>query len=211
MRIQKNGSIFAVVSENDNSVSFHLLMKIYTKTGDKGQTGLIGGKRVSKNDLRLEAYGCIDELNANLALLRTEVSLAKQDFLLCIQQHLFRIGTQLATPKDCSIQKVLDMNKSTSDISQKLITELECQIDLTQAALPEQHAFVIPGGNRASAICHVCRTVCRRAERSCVAVQEVEMIDPLLLCFLNRLSDYLFVLSRKLCLCDGEEQYWDGH
>lgn len=187
-------------------------MKIYTKTGDQGQTSIIGGTRVNKNDLRIEAYGCIDELNAQLAMLREFLqSEHRREHFIDIQKHLFRISGQLATPEDCTQARVVKNYQKVSKLSGKLIQELETEIDLIEATLPPMNSFVIPGGNKASAQCHICRTVCRRAERCCVALQAVHPIDPQIIVYLNRLSDYLFVVSRKLCLNETEELYWDGN
>ncbi len=186
-------------------------MKIYTRTGDSGQSGLIGGKRVSKCDLRLEAYGTLDELNAQLAVLRQLTQSENlQEHILDIQKHLFRIGAQLATPSELQNERVLERNRETSLLSDEMVQELENEIDLMEASLPLQQGFVIPGGSMASAVCHVCRTVCRRAERTCVALSSQTAVDESLLRFLNRLSDFLFVLSRKYCLNESEELYWDG-
>jgi len=186
-------------------------MKIYTKTGDCGQTSLIGGRRVSKSDLRLEAYGTLDELNANLALLREHLSTeAGKEHIIDIQKHLFRLGAQLATPPDATNPKILENCQRVTEITESMTEELENEIDLVEASLPVQHSFILPGGNEATAVCHICRTVCRRAERCCVALNEVSPVDAALLRYLNRLSDYLFVLSRKLCLKESEEMFWDG-
>lgn len=186
-------------------------MKIYTKTGDTGQTSLIGGKRVSKADLRLEAYGTLDELNANLALLREHLTTdAGKEHIIDIQKHLFRLGAQLATPSDVTNPKAIDNFNRVTSVTLTMIEDLENEIDLVEESLPDQHSFILPGGNEATAICHICRTVCRRAERCCVALNEVSPVDATLLRYLNRLSDYLFVLSRKLCLKESEEMFWDG-
>ena len=186
-------------------------MKIYTKTGDHGQSGLIGGERADKCDLRLEAYGTLDELNAHLALLREYVSSEELgNHLVDIQKHLFRLSAQLATSPLAKSQKVWDNYRQTSERSLQEIQGLEDEIDLMDASLPPLDSFVLPGGNKSSAQCHVCRTVCRRAERCCVALHRQTPVDESILRYLNRLSDYLFVLSRKLCLNECEEMYWNG-
>ena len=186
-------------------------MKIYTRTGDAGQTGLIGGKRVSKADLRLEAYGTLDELNAHLSLLREYLQTdAAKEHIIDIQKHLFRLSVQLATPEEAPHAKTLENFQRVTEISRQMIADLESEIDLVEASLPPQRSFILPGGNKATAQCHICRTVCRRAERCCVALSEVHPVEESLLRYLNRLSDYLFVLSRKLCLNESEESFWDG-
>jgi len=180
-------------------------MTIYTKTGDKGLSGLIGGTRVPKNDIRLEAYGTIDELNSFLGLLLAENLDPSDDaFNQNIQHRLFKIGSYLATDQ-----------KSTTLIFSEPITaenlsEIEAEIDQIVSALPELHRFIIPGGNRRAGLCHVCRTVCRRAERCTVTVSEHFQVHPNIITYLNRLSDYFFVLGRKCCLSDSSEFFWDN-
>lgn len=186
-------------------------MNIYTKTGDNGQSGLIGGTRVSKSHIRLDAYGNIDELNAQLALLREYLnSEHRKEHIIDIQTHLFRIGAQLATAPDARHQNLWERYEEISKITKVKIQEMETEIDLIDASLPPQQAFIIPGGNKATAQCHICRCVCRRAERICVALHELSPIDEQILKYLNRLSDFLFVLSRKLCLNECEELFWNG-
>lgn len=176
---------------------------VYTKTGDKGTTGLIGGTRVAKFHERLEAYGCVDELNAQLGLLVTFLSDTDRSFVLNIQNKMFSVGSYLATDQD----KV-----SISDSSLILpadVSLLEQEIDRIDSDLPKLQAFVIPGGSRSAAICHVCRTVCRRAERRILAVSENHPVSSDLLAYINRLSDYLFVLSRKINHDEkNEEIFW---
>jgi cob(I)alamin adenosyltransferase len=166
-------------------------MKIYTKTGDSGQTGLFGGPRVSKCDLRIEAYGEVDELNAVLGLARTGSLSSEIDALLAHVQHeLFAVGAELATP---------DPNKhNTALIGQLHIAALEQAIDHFEANLQPLTQFILPGGTPGAAALHVARTVCRRAERRVVALAEQpeETISPRLIIYLNRLSDLLFVLAR---------------
>lgn len=180
-------------------------MKIYTKTGDNGSSGLIGGTRVSKDDIRLEAYGSIDELGAFISVLLTE-NLEAHDraFIQDLQHYMFKIGSYLAT------------DQSTTDlmipepVSEIMLQTIETEMDEITAHLPEIHHFIIPGGNKTSAMCHVCRTVCRRAERNVVKVSKVYEVDNAIQRYLNRLSDYFFVLSRKSCLMDGQEYFWDS-
>ncbi len=168
-------------------------MKIYTKTGDAGTTSLVGGSRVSKSDARLEAYGTIDELNSFFGLLRAEIQQSDiQAFLLKIQQNMFVVGGYLAT----------DTTKIALPPSLKLdeteVVLLENAIDEIAVQLPPLKNFVIPGTNRVSALCHVCRSVARRAERRVYALEsEVEICSEVKK-YLNRLSDYLFVLARFL-------------
>lgn len=180
-------------------------MKIYTKTGDNGTTGLIGGTRVQKDDIRLYAYGSIDELNSFISLLIVE-NLEAHDakFLQETQHLLFRIGSWLAT--DTS---VTDPNFPIPVTKGKL-QSIETEIDNITSNLPEINKFVLPGGNKASALCHVCRTVCRRAERNLIKTSKKYPVDKSILIFINRLSDYLFVLGRKACLSDGPEIFWDN-
>ncbi len=165
-------------------------MKIYTKTGDQGQTSLFGGKRISKADLRIDSYGTIDELNALLGLVRDqEVNHKRNEFLVGIQNRLFTIGSMLATePGNTKVK--------TPALTEGDIVLLETEIDNMESELPELRFFILPGGHPAVSHCHVARTVCRRAERLVVALHDSETVDPLILTFMNRLSDYLFVLSR---------------
>lgn len=169
-------------------------MKVYTKTGDKGTTSLVGGKRVSKTHVRIEAYGTLDELNAQLGLLASSMSDSNdiQD-VRWIQNRLFVVGTLLATDNDNSLYEALP---KLTDID---IHRIEQMIDVIQEHLPPLHSFVLPGGTIGNALSHVCRTVCRRAERRVLALVENNyFVDEKILIFLNRISDYLFVLSRKI-------------
>jgi cob(I)alamin adenosyltransferase len=179
-------------------------MRVYTKTGDDGTSGLIGGTRVAKYDLRLESYGTVDELNSWIGLIRTQhIDLATRELLLSVQNNLFVIGARLAT----------DLSKT--DLSGRLplkeedITRLEKEMDRILDLLPPMEHFVLPGGSNTVSYCHLARTVCRRAERRvCGLAQEVE-IPPELIRYLNRLSDYLFVLSRKVAVDEGvDEVQW---
>jgi cob(I)alamin adenosyltransferase len=179
-------------------------MKLYTKTGDKGQTGLIGGTRVDKNDVRLEAYGTIDELNSFIGLLTTyPISEKEVLFLRYIQHKLFTIGSYLAT----DTSKV-SLNRA-SLLDETNIFNIEQEIDRLDAELPELNSFILPGGSQSGALCHICRTVARRAERRLFDVNEIYNVDSQILVFMNRLSDYFFILSRYLTLhSDCEEIYW---
>ena len=166
-------------------------MKIYTKTGDKGETGLFGGQRVSKDSLRITAYGTIDELNSFIGLAITEVNDegVRMD-LLNIQNKLFVLGSDLATPEDKTDK--LSIQRTPASYS----TEMEEMIDKYDAQLEELRNFILPGGTKGAALLQVCRTICRRAEREVVALKKTVTIDDNILIFLNRLSDLLFVLSR---------------
>jgi cob(I)alamin adenosyltransferase len=180
-------------------------MNIYTKTGDKGYSGLIGGTRVSKNDIRLDAYGSVDELNSFLGLLLSEGLEARdEEFNRTIQHRLFKVCAYLATDQQKSGLKF------SEPISEENLSEMESEIDRIASDLPEIKQFVLPGGNRKSALCHVCRTVCRRAERCTVTVSEAYTVHPNILTYLNRLSDYLFTLARKCCISDNSELFWDN-
>ena len=169
-------------------------MNIYTRTGDQGQTSLVGGQRVSKTCARLESYGTIDELCSHIGLLITYCA-SEHDiqFLTDIQGQLFVVGGYLAT--DNTQKDVRPGNIVTED----MVTGLEQEIDAINATLPPFRCFILPGGCRAAAQCHVCRTVCRRAERRILTlVEEGAEVAPLVISYVNRLSDYLFVLARKL-------------
>ena len=170
-------------------------MKIYTRTGDDGTTGLIGGSRVKKHNIRLESYGTIDELNSYIGLIRSMQTDQHADQILeIIQNKLFVIGANLATEESITlIKKQLPCKKADIDL-------LEKEMDLMNNDLPELRNFILPGGSQAASFCHVARTVCRRAERKIVELSEKAEVDPNLIKFVNRLSDYLFVLSRKINL-----------
>lgn len=165
-------------------------MKIYTKTGDTGQTALFGGKRLPKDDLRIESYGTVDELNSHIGLLRDSgLTEEDQNILIEIQDRLFTIGSLLASDPNKDNLKV-------PQIAEADVTSLEHEIDRMNEGLPEMRSFVLPGGHLAISQCHVTRCVCRRAERRVVSLAAVAEIDSLIIQYLNRLSDYLFVLSR---------------
>jgi cob(I)alamin adenosyltransferase len=179
-------------------------MRIYTKTGDDGTSGLIGGTRVEKFDLRLESYGTVDELNSWIGLIRSQpVDFKTKDLLLSVQNTLFVIGARLATDlsiTDLSSRLPLDSDK---------ITELEIEMDRILDLLPPMEHFVLPGGCNTVSYCHLARTVCRRAERRVCQLAKEVSIPSELIKFLNRLSDYLFVLSRKIAVDEGiEEVQW---
>ncbi len=169
-------------------------MKIYTRTGDAGSTSLVGGKRVSKASLRLDAYGTVDELNSFLGLLATEALLDDDSVrtLQMVQNKLFNVGAYLATDNTDNPMA------EPAGLGHKAIGELERQIDLMTDALPPLRAFILPGGCRAAAQANVCRAVCRRAERRVVALAQEARVDDIVIRFLNRLSDYLFTLGRHL-------------
>jgi cob(I)alamin adenosyltransferase len=177
-------------------------MKIYTKTGDKGETSLVGGTRVSKTHVRIEAYGTVDELNAWVGRLRDHEETAKwKDRLVGIQDRLFTIGSNLAleTPGKFSIPLLEESD----------ITVLESWMDEMDDGLPPMRNFVLPGGHPVVSHCHIARTVCRRAERQVLRMAEEIEVDALIVTFLNRLSDLLFVLARKLTFEGGfEEMPW---
>jgi cob(I)alamin adenosyltransferase len=167
-------------------------MKIYTKTGDSGDTSLLGGKRVPKSHIRIDAYGTVDELNAFLGLLKDqEINRSRRSLLKEIQDRLFTVGATLAT--ESGMTKV-----KKPDIMDEDILALEREIDLMDETLEPLKNFILPGGHVSVSIAHLARTVCRRAERCVVLLHEGEHIDGKIIQYLNRLSDYLFVLGRKM-------------
>src|SRR5690606_4480784 len=167
-------------------------MKIYTKTGDSGSTGLFGGKRVSKDDARIEAYGTIDELNSWMGLLRDqEVNRSRHDFLVGIQENLFVISSMLAAEPGNEKVKIPKLDEAA-------VGRLEAAIDEMDRSLPEMRSFVLPGGHQSVSCCHIARTVCRRAERRLVSLYAREEGQRLILVYPKRLSDYLFVLARAM-------------
>ncbi len=195
-------------------------MKLYTKTGDEGMTSLCGGKRVSKDDIWVESYGTIDELNAHIGLLKSYLQLSPMSnirsgeqnqqelkssivsFLEDVQKELFVIGGELAIDNST-------LSKLPSVAS--LVIRLEGKIDEMMMLIPAQHEFIYPGGSLMSAQCHVCRTVCRRAERRIITLSKIAQIPGDIFPFMNRLSDYLFVLSRYLNIkTDNSEKTWEN-
>jgi cob(I)alamin adenosyltransferase len=175
-------------------------MKIYTKTGDTGSTSLFGGKRVSKSDLRIDTYGTVDELNSYIGLLRDqEVNAVRKNSLVEIQDRLFTMGSMLAAEPGNTKVKI-------PVLSENDIQFLEKEIDLMETTLPPMKSFVLPGGHQSVSFCHVARTVCRRAERLAVALSDLEKVEESVIKYLNRLSDYLFVLSRKMTQELGAEE-----
>lgn len=172
-------------------------MKIYTKKGDHGQTSLIGGTRVSKSHLRIEAYGTVDELNSYIGWVRDLTNnLSDQELLIDIQDRLFTIGSHLASDPETSRMKLPEMNEENS-------VQLEKAMDQMELQLPEMKSFVLPGGHPAVSCIHVARCVCRRSERLVVLLNETSPVDPFILKYLNRLSDFLFVLARFITLKTG--------
>ena len=179
-------------------------IKIYTKTGDSGTTSLFGGKRVDKNSIRIEAYGAIDELNSQIGVILSEKppgDITKK--LLRIQEELFVLGTDLATPSDVKV-KVPRVKKS-------LVTRLEQEIDSWVKNLPKLRNFILPGGSKVGSQLHLARSVARRAERSITALASKEKINQNALIYVNRLSDWFFVLARYVNKLEGqEEKIWEG-
>jgi len=166
-------------------------MKIYTKKGDKGETSLLGGTRVKKSNIRIESYGTVDELNSWLGLIRDQnISSDTKKILVHIQDRLFTIGSHLASDPNKKGIKI-------PDIKEEDIVALEKQIDKMNEVLPEMKNFVLPGGHTTVSYCHIARCVCRRAERCAVNLASKEKVEDIIIKYLNRLSDYLFVLSRK--------------
>lgn len=178
-------------------------MKIYTKTGDDGTTGLFGGARVPKHHIRIESYGTVDELNSYIGLVRhREIDSKAQEVLGEVQDRLFTLGSILASDPSKSNLKTPDLNEADIEL-------LEKEMDRMNEELPEMRFFVLPGGNDTVSFCHIARCVCRRAERLVTLLNEKETIEPLVGKYLNRLSDYLFVLSRKITQdCKLEETPW---
>jgi cob(I)alamin adenosyltransferase len=168
-----------------------LTVKIYTKTGDAGETGLFGGPRVRKSDPRVEAYGDVDELNAQIGVVRALVEDPEiERELALVQAELFCVGAELATPHDARARSAIP------PVDPSWTVRLEKAIDASEAELPRLAHFVLPGGTRTAAALHVARTVCRRAERRVVLLAAEAPVEPALLAYLNRLSDFLFVAAR---------------
>lgn len=174
-------------------------MKIYTKTGDTGTTALFGGTRVKKYNLRIESYGTVDELNSYIGLIKDqEISENVKNLLLNIQNELFTLGAMLATPPEKETLKSGKERLNIPKVDEKSIAFLENEIDKMDAELPQMTHFILPGGHQAVSFCHIARCVCRRAERLSVELNDQENINNDILIYLNRLSDFLFVLARKL-------------
>ena len=190
----------------------HRLTKIYTKTGDKGQTGLVGGQRVSKDDLRIECYGTVDELSSCIGIVRSMVcelpvqnAVRKEGepLLKKIQNELFVVGGDLAT-------LIQDRHPKMVLIGQGQITDLERLIDKWNKEMPPLADFILPGGGQTASFLHLARTVCRRAERLCVTLSQKSELNPLLIPYLNRLSDALFVLARWVSRRSNEPEFiWE--
>jgi len=178
-------------------------MKIYTKKGDTGTTGLIGGTRVLKSSLRIESYGTVDELNSYIGVVRDHISDQTYiDQLIEVQDRLFTIGSSLASDPDKSNMKIPDLHETDIQL-------LETWMDTMDEQLPEMRYFVLPGGHPAVSFCHVARCVSRRAERIIVDLAQHEFVAPLVGAYMNRLSDYLFVLGRKIAQdMNASEQPW---
>jgi cob(I)alamin adenosyltransferase len=165
-------------------------MKIYTRTGDDGSTGLFGGTRVRKSELRIECYGTVDELNAAIGLSAASSAASLRSLLTVTQGELFIIGAELAIPRGAGHPPGME------PLGEASITRLEAEVDAAEAMLPPLHNFILPGGCESAARLHLARTVCRRAERLAVALAADEPVDPIVLTYLNRLSDWLFVQAR---------------
>lgn len=187
------------------------MTKLYTRTGDKGTTTLVGGIKISKSHPRIEAYGTIDELNSHIgllvALMRRDISTDNDDavFLERVQSVLFNVGTYLAT--DITQTPIYP----SAQLNEAEIAIVEREIDRVVAATPENHCFVLPGGSVVASQAHVCRSVCRRAERRMVEFSEATPIDYLYVRYVNRLSDYLYALARKLNFIEHiDEKKWEN-
>jgi len=185
-------------------------MKIYTKTGDSGNTSLFGGSRVPKHHIRIESYGTIDEVNSWLGLIKDqEIHSNTKEILVIVQKNLFTIGAILATDPKKAVLKSGKDRLNIPKINQSDIERLETEIDAMNEDLPPMTHFVLPGGHSTVSYCHIARTVCRRAERMISLLHYNEPLDPIVLSYINRLSDYLFVLARKLSYeLKAEEQKW---
>ena len=187
-------------------------MKIYTKTGDEGETSLFNGKRVRKNNIRIDSYGTVDELNSYIGMIRDQLEdkeVGKN--LTLIQSKLFTLGAMLASPPEKGSKKDKKSRLKIDLISEDDIIYLENLMDRMNEDLPEMTHFILPGGHPAVSFCHIARCVCRRAERKTVELHDLEGVDPQILTYLNRLSDYLFVLARKLSRDLGVDEIpWKG-
>ena len=177
------------------------ITKVYTRTGDKGETSLVGGVRIKKSDIRLEAYGTVDELSAHLGMLVAMMKEGEErDLIIRVQSNLFNVCTHLATDQS---QTPLYPSAHLADGEIELLEE---RIDYLMKLLPERQGFILPGGTSTAAQAHICRTVCRRAERRIVALAEVAQIGPEIQQYVNRLSDYLFVLAKIINFNEGKSE-----
>ncbi len=185
-------------------------MKVYTKTGDTGTTALFGGTRVSKHHIRIESYGTVDELNSHIGLIRDQdMNTHYKEILIEVQDRLFTVGAILATPPEKETLKNGEKRLQNLGILESDIEFLENEIDCMEESLPPMTHFVLPGGHTTVSYCHIARCVCRRAERLSVHLNDIEPTDELVIKYLNRLSDYLFVLARKLSLdLKADEVQW---
>jgi cob(I)alamin adenosyltransferase len=185
-------------------------MKVYTKTGDKGTTALFGGTRVPKDHIRIESYGTVDELNSYIGLIRDQdMNAHYKEILIQVQDRLFTVGAILATPPEKEFLKNGKERLNIPKIIESDIELLENEIDTMENALPPMTHFVLPGGHTTVSYCHIARCVCRRAERLAVHLNDIEPTDQFVIKYLNRLSDYLFVLARKLSHdLNAEEVKW---
>jgi cob(I)alamin adenosyltransferase len=185
-------------------------MKIYTKTGDSGTTALFGGTRVPKDHIRIESYGTIDELNSYIGLIRDqEINSHYKNILIEIQDRLFTIGAILATPPEKEVMKNGELRLKNLGITEIDIELLEKEIDAMEETLSPMTHFVLPGGHQTVSYCHITRCICRRAERLAVHLNHNEPVSEIALKYLNRLSDYLFVLARKLSVdLKADEVKW---
>ncbi|MCC9073463.1 cob(I)yrinic acid a,c-diamide adenosyltransferase [Flavobacterium sp. F-65] len=185
-------------------------MKVYTKTGDKGTTALFGGTRVPKDHIRIDSYGTVDELNSYIGLIRDqEMNLHYKNILIEIQDRLFTVGAILATPVEKEVLKNGELRLKNLGIVPTDIELLENEIDAMEETLPQMTHFVLPGGHQTVSYCHIARCVCRRAERLAVHLSHNETVPEIAIQYLNRLSDYLFVLARKLSSdLKAEEVKW---
>ncbi|HFK5583192.1 cob(I)yrinic acid a,c-diamide adenosyltransferase [Elizabethkingia anophelis] len=187
-----------------------MTFKIYTKTGDKGETALYGGTRVSKASAKVEAYGTIDELNAFIGIAKSHIDdsdCLKQ--LAEIQYDLFTLGSEAATPID-KVYLANGKSRLPVTIKEEDISKLEVWMDKMDECLEPLQFFILPGGGKAATFLHAARTICRRAERGMVFLNETEEVRPELIKYLNRLSDYLFVMARYVSMLDNEqEEYWN--
>ncbi|MDC7995734.1 cob(I)yrinic acid a,c-diamide adenosyltransferase [Altibacter sp. HG106] len=182
-------------------------MKIYTKTGDKGTTALFGGTRVPKHHIRIESYGTVDELNSHIGLIRDqEIPSETKEFLAALQHDLFTLGAMLATDPEKAQLKSGKERLNIPKIDVEAVKRLENEIDAMNETLPAMTHFILPGGHPTVSYCHIARCVCRRAERLATLLHTEEPVDAQVLTYLNRLSDYLFVLARKLSKVVGAEE-----